>query len=93
MRSWDLGGGASIAAVITIRSPDSRELAISCGGRELWRGQVGRDWRTIRLHPLPVGGDWAVLRFQATTAGAHEPGDPRALSVCLLNPQLELEPR
>lgn len=95
LRIWGDAQHVAVALELRIRAIDSRELVISCGGRELWRGQVGTTWQLVRLPPFSVGANRGALTLHATQPGLYQEGgyDARLLSICLLNPRLEIDRR
>lgn len=93
LRVWS--GDAQSAFVIdsSVRAPDERDLVVRCNGAEVWRGRVGQAWLPVRLALPGVPDGEVVLTFHSDKEGVLEgpDADARALSVCFLNPRIEVE--
>ncbi len=87
--------GAEVTLTARVRALDERELVISWAGGELWRGRVGRNWSQVRLVPLAVATGEVTLLLHSEAPAVREGSglDVRQLSVCVLNPSIELRAR
>lgn len=87
-------GGREVEALLRtkMRALDERELVISWAGGDVWCGRVGPDWSPVCLPPLPVHDGRVTLSFRSESPAVREgtASDARWLSVCLLNPRIEL---
>ncbi len=89
---WSDQGAVTVVLRAKARSLDGREVIVSSGDRELWRGQVGVDWTDIETPAFVVPVGESGLRFHSPEAAEREGpnADARLFSVCVLNPRLEL---
>ncbi len=94
LQSWVGACAMEATLCLKMRALDERELVVSWAGGELWRGRVGKKWTPVRLSPLPVQDGRVTLNFRADSPAVREgtQHDARLLSVCLLNPRIELQP-
>ncbi len=94
-RCWLEQPEGELTVTMKARALDEREVVISSDAGELWRGRLTNTWSLIRVPAFPVRAGTFRLRVHSDTPGVREAEDDRArsLSVCLLNPEIELRPR
>ncbi len=94
-RCWLDQPEAELALTMKARALDHREIVISSDVGELWRGRLNNKWTVIRLPSVPVRAGAFQLRVYSDSPGVREAEDEqaRSLSVCLLNPEVEVRPR